>query len=71
MMVGLLGHAAECPPSELSKYGVRIIEPICEAMGIPHHVIDQDLDLTKIKPAIDTAYADSFPVVMLIGRSPS
>jgi sulfopyruvate decarboxylase subunit alpha len=71
MMVGLLGHAAECPPSESKKYGVRIIEPICEAMGIPHHVIDQDSDLTKIKPAIDTAYTDSFPVVMLIGRSPS
>ena len=71
MMVGLLGHDAECPPSESSKYGVRIIEPICEAMGIPHHVIDQDSDLAKIKPAIDKAYADSFPVVMLIGRRPS
>ena len=71
MMVGLLGHEGECPPTESKKYGVRIIEPICDAMGIPHHVINQDSDLAKIKPAIDKAYADSFPVVLLIGRSPS
>src|SRR3954464_4257867 len=71
MMVGLLGHDAQCPPSESKKYGVRIIEPICDAMGIPHHVINQDSDLAKIKPAIDKAYADSSPVVFLIGRRPS
>ena len=71
MMVGLLGHDAECPPSESKRYGVRIIEPICDAMGIPHHVIDQDSDLAIIKPAIDKAYADCFPVALLIGRRPS
>src|SRR3954449_1870819 len=71
MMVGLLGHEAECPPTQSKKYGVRIIGPICDAMGIPHHVINDDSDLAKIKPAIDKAYADSFPVVLLIGRSPS
>jgi sulfopyruvate decarboxylase subunit alpha len=71
MMVGLLGHDAQCPPSESKKYGVRIIEPICDAMGIPHHVINQDSDLAKIKQAIDKAYADSSPVVFLIGRRPA
>jgi sulfopyruvate decarboxylase subunit alpha len=71
MMVGLLGHEAECPPTQSKKYGVRIIEPICDAMGIPHHVINDDSDLAKIKPAIDKAYADSFPVALLIGRRPS
>jgi sulfopyruvate decarboxylase subunit alpha len=71
MMVGLLGHEPERPPAESKRYGVRIIEPICDAMGIPHHVISQDSDLAKIKPAIDKAYADSFPVALLIGRRPS
>jgi sulfopyruvate decarboxylase subunit alpha len=71
MMVGLLAHEPERPPSESNHYGVRILEPICDAMGIPHHVINQDSDLAKIKPAIDKAYADSFPVVLLIARSPS
>src|SRR3954453_2235880 len=70
MMVGLLGHEPERPPTESGRYGVRIIEPICDAMGIPHHLISQDSDVAKIKPAIDKAYADSFPVALLIGRRP-
>ena len=70
MMIGLLGHEAERSPIESGRYGVRIIEPICDAMGIPHHLIAQDSDVAKIKPAIDKAYADSFPVALLIGRRP-
>ena len=71
MMVGLLGHEPERQPKESGRYGVRIIEPICDAMGIPHHLISQDSDIAKIKPAIDKAYAESSPVAMLIGRRPS
>jgi sulfopyruvate decarboxylase subunit alpha len=70
MMVGLLGHEPERAPTESGRYGVRIIEPICGAMGIPHHLISQDSDVAKIKPAIEKAYADSFPVALLIGRRP-
>jgi len=70
MMVGLLGHDGECPPAQSGKYGVRIIEPICDAMGIPHCVLNQDSDVAMIKPAIDKAYKDSFPVAILIGRRP-
>ncbi len=71
MMVGLLGHEPERAPKESGRYGVRIIEPICDAMSIPHEVIGQDSDVAKIKPAIDKAYADSYPVALLIGRRPS
>jgi sulfopyruvate decarboxylase TPP-binding subunit len=71
MMVGLLGHEPERPPTQSGRYGVRIIEPICDAMGIPHHLISQDADVAKIKPAIDKAYTESSPVAMLIGRRPS
>ena len=70
MMVGLLGHEPERAPAQSGRYGVRIIEPICDAMGIPHHLISQDSDVAKIKPAIEKAYADSFPVALLIGRRP-
>ena len=70
IMIGLLGHEPERAPTESGRYGVRIIEPICDAMGIPHHLISQDCDIAKIKPAIDKAYADSFPVALLIGRRP-
>ena len=71
MMVGLLGHEPERQPKESGRYGVRIIEPICDAMGIPHQLISEDADVAKIKPAIDKAYVDSSPVALLIGRRPS
>jgi sulfopyruvate decarboxylase TPP-binding subunit len=71
MMVGLLGHEPERPATQSGRYGVRIIEPICDAMGIPHHFLSQESDIARIKPAIDKAYADSFPVALLIGRRPS
>ena len=71
MMVGLLGHEPERLPADSNRYGVRIIEPICDAMGIAHHLISQDSDVAKIKPAIDKAYTESSPVALLIGRRPS
>jgi hypothetical protein len=71
MMVGLLGHEPERAPTQSGRYGVRIIEPICDAMGIPHQLISEDSDVAKIKPAIDQAYAESCPVALLIGRRPS
>jgi len=71
MMVGLLQHEPERQPRASSRYGVRIMEPILDDMGIAHHLVAGDADVAKIKPAIDTAYAESAPVTFLIGRSPS
>jgi sulfopyruvate decarboxylase subunit alpha len=71
MMVGLLGHEPERLPAESGRYGVRIIEPICDAMGIEHLLVSQDADVAKIAPAIEKAYADSKPVAILIGRRPA
>lgn len=70
MMVGLLQHDPEKAPRASPRYGVRIVEPILDDMGIAHHLIGVDADVGKIRPAIDQAYADSKPVVFLIGRSP-
>jgi sulfopyruvate decarboxylase TPP-binding subunit len=71
MMVGLLEKEPGVPPRQSKRYGVRIVEPILDAMGIPYHEIEADTDTAKIKPAIDDAYAGSHPVVMLIGRRPA
>jgi sulfopyruvate decarboxylase subunit alpha len=71
MMVGLLGHEPERLPAESGRYGVRIIEPICDTMGIEHHLLSEDADVAKIRPAIEKAYAGSAPVVFLVGRRPS
>jgi sulfopyruvate decarboxylase TPP-binding subunit len=70
MMVGLLGHEPERPPTQSGRFGVRIIEPILDTMGIAHELISQDADVAKIRPAIDQAYAQSLPVALLIGRRP-
>src|ERR1700689_3259552 len=68
MMIGLLQHDPEKAPKESPRYGVRIVEPILDDMGIAHHLISLDADIAKIKPAIDKAYAESQPVGFLVGR---
>ena len=70
MMVGLLEKEVGVPPRQSKKYGVRIVEPILDAMGIDYHEIEHQADVPKIKPAIDAAYARSKPTVILIGQRP-
>jgi sulfopyruvate decarboxylase subunit alpha len=70
MMVGLLEKEVGVPPRQSKKYGVRIVEPILEAMGIAYHEIESEADVGKIRPAIDEAYAQNKPVVILIGQRP-
>jgi sulfopyruvate decarboxylase subunit alpha len=71
LMVGLLGREPDKPPRQSRSYGVRIVEPVLDAMGIGHHLIESEADVAKIGPAIDECYEKSFPVALLIGRSPS
>jgi len=70
MMIGLLGHDPEKAPRASPRYGVRIIEPILDDMGIAHHLISVDADIAKIQPAIEWAYRESRPVALLVGRRP-
>lgn len=71
MMVGLLEKEPHLRPRQSKRYGVRIVEPILEAMGVRYHEIEEQADVTKIRPAIDEAYDKSHPVVLLIGRRPT
>jgi sulfopyruvate decarboxylase subunit alpha len=71
MMVGLLQKEPGVPPRQSKRYGVRIVEPVLDAMGITYHEIEADADVDKIGPAIEAAYAEMRPVVLLIGQSPS
>ncbi len=41
MMVGLLQHDPDKTPRNSPRYGVRIVEPILDAMGIAHHLINE------------------------------
>lgn len=71
MMVGLLQKEPGVPPRQSKHYGVRIVEPILDAMGVAYHEVEEQADVAKIRPAIEGAYAQSKPVVFLIGRRPS
>jgi sulfopyruvate decarboxylase subunit alpha len=71
MMVGLLEKEVGVMPRQSKRYGVRIVEPILEAMGIGYHNIESQADVARIRPAIDAAFKDSKPTVILIGQRPS
>ena len=71
MMVGLLEKEPGVPPLQSRRYGVRIVEPILDAMGIAYHEIEVEADVAKIRPAIEDAYAQSRPVVLLVGSRPA
>jgi sulfopyruvate decarboxylase TPP-binding subunit len=70
MMVGLLNKEPGVPPTQSRHYGVRVVEPVLDAMQIEHHLIEAPDDVEKIVPAIEAAYTRAMPVVMLIGREP-
>ena len=57
MMVGLLEKEPGVPPRQSKRYGVRIVEPILDAMGITYHEIEEEADVGKVGPAIEEAYA--------------
>lgn len=69
MLVGLLGKEPDRAPSESASYGVRIIEPVLDAMEIDRLLIEGSEDVAQLTPAIDRAYARSRPLAALIGRS--
>lgn len=71
MMVGLQGKEPELPPSRSASYGVRIVEPVLDAMQIGHRLIEAPADVARIAGDIDAAYRASAPFVFLIGRSPA
>jgi len=70
MIVGLLGKEPDVAPTKSNKFGVKIIEPILDVMGIEHYLIERDADTAQIAPAIDKTFKNSFPTAILIGREP-
>lgn len=70
MMVGLLGKEPGVAPTKSNRFGVKIIEPILDTMGVPHSLLDCDADIAQIGPAFDDAYSQSAPRALLIGRRP-
>ncbi len=69
MMVGLQGIEPGVIPSASNMYSVRIVEPILDVMGVEHQLLRGADDVAKIGPAIDRAYGERRPVVLLVGQS--
>jgi sulfopyruvate decarboxylase subunit alpha len=68
IMAGLLAKEPGVPPTQSKSFGVRIVEPILDAMQIPHALMEDAGDERHIRPAIDAAYASAYPTALLIGR---
>jgi sulfopyruvate decarboxylase subunit alpha len=71
MIVGLLGKRAGEAPSTSRKLGVRIAEPILDVLGVDHHLIEVDEDVSRMTTAINDAYERLYPIASLIGQRPS
>ena len=71
MMVGLQGKDPAEKLSDAVKYGVRIIKPILQLMGLKTVVIESEADVFKIAPSVNYAYESEQPVCFLLGSSPS
>lgn len=70
MMVGLQGMEPDRELKDSKSYGIRIMEPILDAMGIDYGILKEGADVETIIPAIDRAYGESRPFVFLVARSP-
>ncbi len=70
MMIGLIGKERAVAPLESESFGVRIVPPILDTLGIRHLLVETAADVARIAPAIDSAYASSSPLAILIGRPP-
>lgn len=69
MMVGLLNRTVG-RPADKQPYGIRIVEPVLDAMSVHHVMVETDADIGKIGPAIERCYATPEPVAILIGQMP-
>ena len=70
MMVGLQGMETDRAPKNSEKFGIRIVEPILQSMGIAYDILKNANDVALIAPLIEKAYQTPQPVVLIIAQSP-
>lgn len=69
MLVGLLTKEPNVPPRQSKMFGLRIVEPILDAMAIEHFCIEGPPEIALLPAAIERAYAASRPLAALIGKT--
>ena len=70
MIVGLQGMEPDRVPPQSDKYGVRIVEPLLDVMGIDHARLTVRGDEARIPPAFERARTEGRPFVFLVTRTP-
>ena len=69
-IVGLQGMEPDLEPPQSGKYGVRIVEPVLDAMHIGHARLTLRGDEARIPGAFEDARSSQRPFVFLVTRSP-
>jgi sulfopyruvate decarboxylase subunit alpha len=70
IIIGLQGLEPSRAPSESAKLGVRILEPICSAMGLAYKILTGDSHAEVVSESIDWAYEHSRPIALMIATTP-
>src|SRR5947208_6557521 len=66
LMIGYRGYAGQGrPPADSAA---RYLEPVLDAWGIPHHVVDSDAACRHISDAYERAQDAGHPVAVLMGK---
>lgn len=72
MLVGLQGMELDGrEPSKSDRLGIRIVQPICEAMKLTTYLVNEEMSVGTLSAGIEQAYEFSQPVVFLITQHPS
>ena len=56
-------------PARSQRRVVRILEPVLDAIEVPHWCIDNAGDLGAIDTAFEAAYRDSWPAAVIFGQN--
>ena len=65
-MIGYRGYKGQAQPAVDSA--ARFLEPILDAWGIPHYVVESDATCRRISEALQQAGATNHPVAVLMGQ---
>ena len=66
ILVGQYGHKVNLPIEEDPGSNVRLIEGVCDAMGVPHYRIDRSDDVGVLSTAFAQSRAERRPTVVLV-----
>ncbi len=66
MMIGYRGYQGQGRPAVDSA--ARFLEPILDAWGIPHYIVESDATCHRISEAHQQAVASRHPVAVLMGK---